>query len=94
VCVLPGDPSWIQAASSLQDAFGLFARAAEVAAARGEADRYVLTDLTYRIAEEAIGRIKDDVLAPEAGRPTVRLLVLPAFQLDALWNVLGVLRRA
>ncbi|MFE9890742.1 hypothetical protein, partial [Streptomyces scopuliridis] len=39
-------------------------------------------------------RIKGDVLDPEAGRPTVHLFVVPAFELDALWKVLEVLRCA
>lgn len=60
----------------------------------GDADRYVLTELTYRVAEKAIGRIKDGALAPESGRPTVCLVVMPAFELDALRKVLDVLRRA
>ncbi|MFD4833582.1 hypothetical protein ACFWPV_27590 [Streptomyces uncialis] len=94
VCVLPGDPAWIGAASYLEDTFRLLGRAAEVAEDRGDADRYVLTGLTYRIAECAIGRIKDEVLTPEAGRPAVHLLTVPAFELDALWKVLEVLRRA
>ncbi|WP_329558170.1 hypothetical protein OG711_02035 [Streptomyces uncialis] len=41
-----------------------------------------------------IGRIRGEVLAPEAGRPAVRLLTVPAFELDALWKVLEVVRRA
>jgi hypothetical protein len=94
VCVLPRDPSWIQEAGYLEDGFGLLGRAAEVADARGEADRYVLSDLTYRIAAEAIGRIKDDARDPKDGRPTVCLYVVQAFELDALWKVLGILRRA
>ncbi|MGI5192108.1 hypothetical protein ACQEVY_00315 [Streptomyces sp. CA-288835] len=94
MCVLPGDPSWIQEAGYLEDGFGLLGRAAEVADVRGEADRYVLSDLTYRIAAEAIGRIKHDVLDHEAGQPTACLYVVQAFELDALWKVLGVLRRA
>ncbi|MCX4658026.1 hypothetical protein [Streptomyces uncialis] len=67
---------------------------AEVAEDRDDADRYVLTGLTYRIAGCVIGRIRGEVLAPEAGRPAVRLLTVPAFELDALWKVLEVLRRA
>lgn len=91
-CVLPGDPSWIQEAAYLEDALGLLGRATEVAKANGDADRYVLPDLTYRIAENTLGRIKDEVLA--GGRPTVHLVVVQAFELDALWEVLNVLRRA
>jgi hypothetical protein len=91
-CVLPGDPSWIQEAAYLEDALGLLGRATEVATANGDADRYVLPDLAYRIAQNTLGRIKDEVLA--GGRPTVHLVVVQAFELDALWEVLNVLRRA
>ncbi|MFJ7424029.1 hypothetical protein ACIQXD_36415 [Streptomyces uncialis] len=78
VCVLPGDPAWIGPAAYLEDAFRLLGRATVVAEDRDDADRYVLTGLAYRIAECAIRRSKDEVLAPEAGRPMVRLLTVPA----------------
>lgn len=81
-------------ARHLEDAFDLLGRAAEAAEDRGETDLYVLPGLVYRIAEDAIGRISAEVLDPEAARPAVSLLVLPAFELDALWKVLAVLRRA
>lgn len=94
VCVLPGDPTWIETAGYLEDAFDLLGGATEVAEERDHADRFVLTGITYRIAEGMIGRIKADILAPDAWRTTVRLMVIPAFELDALWAVLEVLRRA
>lgn len=92
VCVLPSDPSWIQEAGYLEESLGLLGRAAEVTEAGDDGHRYVLPGLTYRIAERALGRITDEVR--EGGRPTLHLIVVEAFGLDALWEVLGVLRRA
>ncbi|MFE9558418.1 hypothetical protein ACFYMW_36300 [Streptomyces sp. NPDC006692] len=92
MCVLPGDPSWIEGAAYLEDLCALLGSAAEVAETEGEMDRHVLPHLTYRIAENAIGRIRADVR--EGGRPTVHLVVVPAFELNALRDVLDVLRHA
>ncbi|MBB4890397.1 hypothetical protein [Streptomyces netropsis] len=94
VCVLPGDTSWIEGAAHLEQTFGLLGRAVEVAEDRDDADRYLLPALTYRIAENAIGGIKDSVLAPEAEGSAFHMVVVPAFELDALWKVLEVLRGA
>ncbi|MET9483667.1 hypothetical protein [Streptomyces sp. NPDC006638] len=93
VCVLPGDPSWLVDTAHLEQVFALLGRAAEVAEDEGEADRYLLPALTFRIAQRVISRIKDDVLDPDAGKTAVVLVVVPAFELDALWAVLEALRR-
>ncbi|MFJ3423028.1 hypothetical protein ACIPN8_42665 [Streptomyces sp. NPDC086082] len=68
--------------SSTSKTFSVFSPGgAEIAEGRDDPDRYVLPGLICRIAEDAIGWIKDDVLDPEAGKPTVHLIVVQAFKL-------------
>ncbi|MFD5730345.1 hypothetical protein ACFWMT_30115 [Streptomyces sp. NPDC058368] len=92
-CVLPGDPAWIETAAYLAEVFALLGRGSEIAEDEYDAGRYVLPALTYRIAEHAIRRLKDEFPGPEAARPTICLDVVPGFELDALWQVQSVLRR-
>lgn len=94
VCVLPGNPAWLERASYIEDLTGLLAAAADTAADRGQEDRYVLPGLTYRIAQESMGHVKNAVLTPSAAPALARVMAMPAFRLDALWMVLDVLRCA
>lgn len=80
----PGDP--------LQEILASLAAAATVADDYGDPEKYVLPHLPYQVAADAIGRISSDM--PPARRGAVFLMGLPAFQLEALWQVVGVLRRA
>lgn len=57
-------------------------------AGRGEDEPYVLAGVTFRIAANVIGRIVDRADG-EAQRTLVRLLVVPGFELEALWAVHG-----
>ncbi|MGQ4486050.1 hypothetical protein ACN6LM_002408 [Streptomyces sp. SAS_281] len=93
-CVLPGDPSWIEAAAYLAEVFALLGRGSEITEAEYDAVRYGLPSLTYRIAGHAVRRLKADVPGPQATRATVCLDIVPEFELDALWHVQSVLRRA
>ncbi|WP_424217778.1 hypothetical protein ACN20G_37095 (plasmid) [Streptomyces sp. BI20] len=92
VCVLPGDPSWFEGVVYLEALFGVLEAAAE-ATADGDAAG-MPPPLTFGVAEGAVARVREDVLDPEAGLPTFRLFVLPAHELDALWQVLESLRSA
>lgn len=90
--MLPSDPSWIHDAGHVRDIVACLAAAAAVAHDHGESERYVLPHLPYQVAADTLGQIGSDV--PPARSDGVYLMALPAFQLDALWQVLGVLRRA
>ncbi|MFI9630524.1 hypothetical protein [Streptomyces sp. NPDC052042] len=91
-CVLPGDPAWIHDARYVQDILASLAAAAAVAHDYGDPEKYVLPHLPFQVAADTIGQIRSDL--PPARHDTVYLMALPAFQLEALWQVLGVLQRA
>ncbi|MCA1223407.1 hypothetical protein [Streptomyces sp. 8L] len=91
-CVLPGDPTWIHEAGYVQDILTSLAAAAAVAHDYGDPEKYVLPHLPFQVAADTIGRIRSDM--PPARHDAVFLMALPAFQLEALWQALGVLRRA
>ncbi|WP_125530674.1 hypothetical protein [Streptomyces sp. WAC 06725] len=91
-CVLPGDPAWIDDARYVQETLDCLAAAAAVAHDYGEPEKYVLAHLPFQVAADTLGRIRFDM--PPARRDAVFLMALPAFELEALWEVLGVLRRA
>uniref|UniRef100_UPI003A8B5EF6 hypothetical protein n=1 Tax=Streptomyces sp. 4F14 TaxID=3394380 RepID=UPI003A8B5EF6 len=87
-CVLPGDPAWIHGAGYVQDILASLAAAAAVAHDYGDPEQYVLPHLPFQVAVDTIGRIRCDM--PPIRRDAVYLMSLPAFQLEALWQVLGV----
>lgn len=91
-CVLPGDPAWIDDARYVQEIIDCLAAAAAVAHDYGDPEKYVLAHLPYQVAADTLDRIRCDM--PPARRDAVFLMALPAFELEALWEVLGVLRRA
>nr|WP_159059408.1 hypothetical protein [Streptomyces antibioticus] len=89
---MPGYPAWIHDARQVRDIVACLASAAAVAHDYGEPERYVLPHLPYRVAADTLGQVCSD--AESAGWDGLYLMALPAFELDALWEVLGVLRRA
>ncbi len=90
--MLPGDPTWIRDARYVQDILASLAAAAAVAHDYGDPEKYVLPHLPFQVAADTIGQIRSDM--PPARHDAMYLMVLPAFQLEALWQALGVLRRA
>lgn len=92
LCVLPGDPVCLDDAGYVQEVLDCLAAAAAVAHDYGDPEKYVLAHLPFQVAADTLGRIRCDM--PPARRGAVFLLALPAFELEALWEVLGVLRRA
>lgn len=91
-CVLPGDSAWINDARYVQDILASLAAAAAVAHDYGHPEEYVLPHLPFQVAADTIGQIRSD-MSP-ARHDAVYLMALPAFQLEAQWQVLGVLRSA
>ncbi len=91
-CVLPGDPAWIDEARYVQEILDCLAAAAAVAHDYGDPEEYVLPHLPFQVAADTLGRIRCDMPPPH--RDAVFLMALPAFELETLWEVLGVLRRA
>ncbi|MFH8591473.1 hypothetical protein [Streptomyces rimosus] len=91
-CVLPGDPAWIDDARYVQEILDCLAAAAAAAHDYGDPEEYVLPHLPYQVAADTLGRIRSDMPPPH--RDGVFLMALPAFELETLWEVLGVLRRA
>ncbi|KOU08582.1 hypothetical protein ADK86_03805 [Streptomyces sp. NRRL F-5755] len=90
--MLPGDPAWIDDARYVQEILDCLAAAAAAAHDHGKPDKYVLAHLPYQVAADTLDRVRSDM--PPARRGAVFLMALPAFELEALWEVLGVLRRA
>ncbi|MEU5431568.1 hypothetical protein AB0H73_39030 [Streptomyces olivoreticuli] len=90
--MLPGDSAWINDARYVQDILASLAAAAAVAHDYGHPETYVLPHLPFQVAADTIGQISSDM--PPARHDAVFLMPLPAFRLEALWQVLGVLRRA
>ena len=89
---MPGDPAWIENARPVQELLELLTALAAVAE---DPDAYVLHHVPYQVAAETIGDIRADLPDRPSGRGLgVYLLALPGFRLDALWQVLAVLRRA
>ncbi|MFI6475324.1 hypothetical protein ACIBL5_34365 [Streptomyces sp. NPDC050516] len=91
-CVLPGDPTWIHDARYVQDILNSLAAAAAIAHDHGDPEKYVLPHLPYQVAADTLGQIRSDM--PPARPGVLFLMPLPAFQLEALWQALDVLRRA
>ncbi|MBT1184917.1 hypothetical protein HET69_12995 [Streptomyces sp. CJ_13] len=91
-CVLPGRPEWIKDVAYLNNkVLTILASAAEANAYRDD-NRYLLPADTYRTAGMTIAALAESV--PTDGRAgQVVLYTLPAWKLEALWNVLLVLRR-
>ncbi|GAB2628279.1 hypothetical protein GCM10027168_70030 [Streptomyces capparidis] len=92
-CVLPKDPAWVKDAGYLAEGvLSMLASAAAVAEAQGEY-RLLLPAVTYHQAAHLLARLA--AALPE--HPTtggLYLLSLPAWELEALWEVLTALRRA
>ncbi|MEV6810401.1 hypothetical protein [Streptomyces sp. NPDC051129] len=97
-CVLPGDPSWLHEVRYLEEkVLRVVAKAAAVAAVRFEEDRFVLSVGVLEGAASVIGRLAAEMEEPaDDGREgeAVRVLFLPGWELDYLWQVLTVFRRA
>lgn len=90
--MLPGESTWIHDTLGVQEILTSLAAAAAVAHDYGDPEKYVLPHLPYQVAADTIGQIRSDM--PPARRGAIYLMALPAFQLESLWQVLGVLRRA
>ncbi|CQR59337.1 hypothetical protein [Streptomyces leeuwenhoekii] len=97
-CVLPGDPSWLQEVRYLEEGvLRVVARAAEVAAERLDEDRFVLSVGVLEGAASVIGRLAAETEESADGEgegETIRVLFLPGWELDYLWQILAVFRRA
>ncbi|WP_166682786.1 hypothetical protein [Streptomyces aquilus] len=90
--MLPSDPSWIHGAGYVRDIVACLAAAAALAHDHGEPERHVLPHLPYQVAADTLGQIGSGVEPTRSDG--VYLMALPFFQLDALGQVLGALRRA
>ncbi|WP_159107581.1 hypothetical protein [Streptomyces rubrogriseus] len=95
-CVLPGDSSWLGGVRYLEDGvFRVIAGAAGVAAERFDEDRFVLAAADFEGAAAVVGRLAEEMGDPAGGEEeTIMVLALPAWELDYLWQVLTVFRRA
>ncbi|MEU4655015.1 hypothetical protein AB0G32_13945 [Streptomyces sp. NPDC023723] len=94
-CVLPGDASWLHEVRYLEEVLRLIAGAAVVAAGRFDEDRFVLSAGTFEGAAAVIGRLADEMEEPADGEEeAITVLFLPPWELDYLWQVLAVIRRA
>ncbi|MGW4551872.1 hypothetical protein ACWEN4_36880 [Streptomyces violaceorubidus] len=95
-CVLPGDSSWLGGVRYLEDGvLRVIAAAAGVAAERFEEDRFVLAAGVFEGAAAVVGRLAGEMGEPAGGEEeTVVVLALPVWELDYLWQVLTVFRRA
>ncbi|MGW7444954.1 hypothetical protein [Kitasatospora sp. NPDC054795] len=91
--MFPGRPGWIRDVVYLDDqVLDYLAVAAAANAWRDDGARYLLPADTYRIAAQAITALARAV-PEDAGPGRVVLYALPAWKLEALWDVLLVLRR-
>ncbi|MFJ4276132.1 hypothetical protein ACIP29_36950 [Streptomyces coelicoflavus] len=95
-CVLPGDSSWMGGVRYLEDGvLRVIARAAGLAAERFDEDRFVLAAAVFDGAAAVVGRLAGEMGEPAGGEDeTIMVLALPAWELDYLWQVLTVFRRA
>ncbi|WP_437105244.1 hypothetical protein [Streptomyces sp. enrichment culture] len=97
-CVLPGDPSWLYEVRYLEEkVLCVVAAAASVAAFRFDEDRYVLSVGVLEGAASVIGRLAAEMEEPaddEHEGEGIRVLFLPGWELDYLWQVLAAFRRA
>jgi hypothetical protein len=97
-CILPGDPSWLHEVRYLEEGvLRVVAAAAVVAAARFDEDRFVLSVGVLEGAASVIGRLAAETEEPaddEHEGEAVRVLFLPGWELDYLWQVLAAFRRA
>ncbi|MGW0933071.1 hypothetical protein [Streptomyces sp. NPDC002644] len=94
-CVLPGDVSWPLEVQYLeQRVLPALARAAMVAADRFDEDAFVLSGETYLAVADTLGRLAEELLPGAGAEDGLVLLFLRPWELDYLWQVLTVLRRA
>ncbi|CAM5678263.1 hypothetical protein SAVIM338S_07248 [Streptomyces avidinii] len=91
-CVLPGDPAWLQDAGYLFRLLDILASVASMATDE-DPTRYGLPAITYMNAAGLISRLARGLPTVPPPSATVRLLSLPAWELEALWDVVLVLRR-
>lgn len=95
-CVLPGDPSWLHEVRYLEEkVLRVVAAAANAAAVRFEEDRFVLSVGVLEGAASVIGRLAAEMEEPaDDEREGIRVLFLPGWELDYLWEVLAAFQRA
>lgn len=97
-CILPGDPSWLHEVRYLEEeVLRVVAAAAKVAAARFDDGRFVLSVGVLEGAACVIGRLAAEMEEPADGEhegEAIRVLFLPGWELDYLWQVLAAFRRA
>ncbi|WP_436998900.1 hypothetical protein [Streptomyces sp. enrichment culture] len=70
------------------------AAAAAVATDRFAGDRFVLSAATFEGAAAVIGRLADEEAEPAGGEDVIAVLLLPAWELEYLWQVLTTFHRA
>ncbi|WNF01322.1 hypothetical protein PS467_41325 [Streptomyces luomodiensis] len=93
--VLPGDSSWLHDVRYLEEVLRVVARAGGVAAERFDGDRFVLSVGVLEGAACGIGRLAAEMEQPaDCAGEAIRALCLPGWELDYLWQVLVVFRRA
>jgi hypothetical protein len=93
--VLPGDVSWLLEVQYLeQRVLPALARAAMVAGDRFDEDAFVLPGETYLAVADILGRLAEELLPGAGAEDGLVLLFLRSWELDYLWQVLTVLRRA
>ncbi|MYR90612.1 hypothetical protein GTY41_38285 [Streptomyces sp. SID685] len=95
-CIIPRDSAWVEETGWIKGVLESVAAAAYTAQTHtGDADQYVLPPLTYQVAADTLhdiyARISDE---PARDGTSVLLLVVQGHELEALWSVLAVLRRA
>uniref|UniRef100_UPI003F498A3E hypothetical protein n=1 Tax=Streptomyces achromogenes TaxID=67255 RepID=UPI003F498A3E len=95
-CILPADPAWLHEVRYLEEkVLRVVAAAASVAAFRFDEDRYVLSVGVLEGAACVIGRLAAEMEEPaDDEREGIRVLFLPGWELDYLWQVLAAFRRA
>ncbi|WP_437104801.1 hypothetical protein [Streptomyces sp. enrichment culture] len=95
-CILPADPSWLHEVRYLEEkVLCVVAAAASVAAFRFDEDRFVLSVGVLEGAACVIGRLASEMEEPaDDEREGIRVLFLPGWELDYLWQVLAAFRRA
>ncbi|MFI1312805.1 hypothetical protein ACH4TS_22075 [Streptomyces albidoflavus] len=94
-CIIPSYDAWVREVGWVAEALGIVSAAAYVSQNHtGEAETYGLPPLRYDIAASTLSDICEASVA--AGRPpgSVHLVLVEGWELEALWNVLDVLRRS
>ncbi|MFE7528017.1 hypothetical protein ACFU7Y_20205 [Kitasatospora sp. NPDC057542] len=90
--MLPGRPGWIRDVAYLGDEVLESLAVATAASAYRDDNRYLLPAGTYRTAGLVVEALAG-VVPGDGGPGQVVLYALPAWKLEALWDVLLVLRR-